>query len=149
MSGADKPLIPDLAALPADGPEAAQLVGAAFIRDQVTRLPARPGVYRMLGADNEVLYVGKARSLKARVSQYAQGRGHDNRITRMITLTRGMEFVVTATETEALLLEANMIKRLRPRFNVLLRDDKSFALFAIRTDHEALAIQKHRGARSF
>jgi excinuclease ABC subunit C len=149
MSGADKPLIPDLAALPADGPEAAVLVGAAFIRDQVTRLPARPGVYRMLGSDNEVLYVGKARSLKARVSQYAQGRGHDNRITRMITLTRGMEFVVTATETEALLLEANMIKRLRPRFNVLLRDDKSFALIAIRTDHEAPAIQKHRGARSF
>jgi excinuclease ABC subunit C len=149
MSGTDKPLIPDLAALPVDGPAAAALTGAALIRDQIRRLPAKPGVYRMLGADNEVLYVGKARSLKARVSQYAQGRGHDNRIMRMISLTRGMEFVVTATETEALLLEANMIKRLRPRFNVLMRDDKSFALIAIRTDHEAPAIQKHRGARSF
>lgn len=153
MAGADKPLIPDLAALPADGGEAATpasaLVGAALIRDQIRRLPARPGVYRMLSADNEVLYVGKARSLKARVSQYAQGRGHDNRITRMISLTRGMEFVVTATETEALLLEANMIKRLRPRFNVIMRDDKSFALIALRTDHEAPCIQKHRGARNF
>ncbi len=149
MSGADRPLIPNLEGLPADVAAAAALTGADLIRDQLKRLPAKPGVYRMLGVENEVLYVGKARSLKARVSQYAQGRGHDNRITRMISLTRGMEFVVTATETEALLLEANMIKRLRPRFNVLMRDDKSFALIAIRTDHEAPAIQKHRGARNF
>jgi excinuclease ABC subunit C len=150
MPSADKPLIPDLAALPADAPaRPAPRRGAAVIRDYLKRLPPRPGVYRMLGEGGEVLYVGKARSLKARVSQYAQGRGHDNRITRMIGLTEAMEFVVTATETEALLLEANMIKRLRPRFNVLMRDDKSFALIAIRTDHPAPPIQKHRGARSF
>jgi excinuclease ABC subunit C len=125
------------------------LRGAALIGDYLKRLPPKPGVYRMFGEGGEVLYVGKAKSLKARVGQYAQGRGHDNRITRMIALTRAMEFVVTATETEALLLEANLIKRLRPRFNVLMRDDKSFALIAIRTDHPAPAIQKHRGAKRF
>jgi excinuclease UvrABC nuclease subunit len=77
----------------------------------------------------DVLYVGKARSLKKRVTNYAQGRGHSNRITRMIAQTAAMEFVTTRTETEALLLEANLIKRLRPRFNVLLRDDKSLPLY--------------------
>jgi excinuclease ABC subunit C len=103
----------------------------------------------MLGADGEVLYVGKAKSLKARVAQYAQGRGHTNRITKMLTITAAMEIIVTATETEALLLEANMIKRLRPRFNVIMRDDKSFPFIAIRTDHSAPVLQKHRGAKSF
>lgn len=150
MAKADRPEHPNIDA-PADAAPAARpaLKGAALIADHLRRLPAKPGVYRMLGKDGEVLYVGKARSLKARVAQYARGRGHDNRITRMITMTLGMEFVVTATETEALLLEANLIKRLRPRFNVLMRDDKSFALIAIRTDHQAPAIQKHRGARRF
>jgi excinuclease ABC subunit C len=149
VSTADKPDVPDLEALPGDGAGSLALKGAALIGDYLKRLPARPGVYRMTGEGGEVLYVGKAKSLKARVGQYAQGRGHDNRITRMIALTRGMEFVVTATETEALLLEANLIKRLRPRFNVLMRDDKSFPLIAIRTDHPAPAIQKHRGAKRF
>ncbi|MGE3303416.1 MAG: excinuclease ABC subunit UvrC [Hyphomonadaceae bacterium] len=151
-SSADHPPLPDLAELPPDAAveaPAARLRGAEVIRDYLKRLPPRPGVYRMLGAEGEVLYVGKAKSLKARVSQYAQGRGHDNRIMRMIALTEGMEFVVTATETEALLLEANLIKRLRPRFNVLMRDDKSFAMIAIRTDHLAPPIQKHRGAKNF
>jgi excinuclease ABC subunit C len=154
MAKASKPHTPDLAALPdgQDAPDAARAGerrGVAVIRDELTRLPAKPGVYRMIGLDGEVLYVGKAKSLKARVSQYAQGRGHTNRIARMITLTRAMEFIVTATETEALLLEANLIKRLRPRFNVILRDDKSFPLIAIRRDHESPALQKHRGAKSF
>ena len=94
-----------------------------------------------------MLYVGKARSLKKRVSNYAQGRGHSNRIARMIRETAHMEFVTTRTETEALLLEANLIKRLRPRFNVLLRDDKSFPYILVTGDHRAPAIVKHRGAR--
>lgn len=110
-------------------------------------LPPKPGVYRMIGEDGELLYVGKARNLKNRVSNYANGRGHSNRIALMIALTRTMEFVVTETETEALLLEANLIKRLKPRFNILLRDDKSFPYILIRRDHAAPQLLKHRGAR--
>ena len=125
------------------------LKGIEAVRDAWKRLPSRPGVYRMIGADGEVLYVGKAKSLKNRVGQYAQGRGHGNHILRMVHLTRALEVIVTATETEALLLETNMIKRLRPRFNVLMRDDKSFPYIAIRTDHPIAALQKHRGAKSF
>jgi len=154
MASADKPDLPDLAGLPRaeDAPEAssgAPKKGVDVIRDELTRLPAKPGVYRMIGADGEVLYVGKAKSLKARVSNYAAGRGHGNHIARMISQTRAMEFIVTATETEALLLETNLIKRLRPRFNVLMRDDKSFPYIAIRRDHDIPALQKHRGAKSF
>ncbi len=122
--------------------------GAALIKDQVRRLPDAPGVYRMVGEDGEVLYVGKARSLKKRVSQYAQGRFHTQRIAHMVHATRGMEFVTTKTETEALLLEINLIKQLKPRFNVLLRDDKSFPEILIRRDHPAAQIRKHRGAHS-
>ncbi|WP_159590773.1 excinuclease ABC subunit UvrC [Chelativorans xinjiangense] len=123
-------------------------VGAEVIQAVVKRLPNAPGVYRMMNAEGDVLYVGKARSLKKRVTNYAQGRGHTNRITRMIRETASMEFVVTRTETEALLLEANLIKRLRPRFNVLLRDDKSFPYILLTGDHPAPGIFKHRGARS-
>ncbi|MBI1366847.1 MAG: excinuclease ABC subunit UvrC [Alphaproteobacteria bacterium] len=123
------------------------LKGAALIADEVARLPAKPGVYRMIGEKGDVLYVGKARSLKARVGSYAQGRGHSNRITRMISETRAMEFVVTATETEALLLEANLIKQLKPRYNVIFRDDKSFPYILIAEDHPAPQILKHRGAQ--
>ena len=101
----------------------------------------------MFGEDGAVLYVGKARNLKNRVSNYAAGRGHSNRIALMIALTRSMEFVVTETETEALLLEANLIKTLKPRFNILLRDDKSFPYILIRKDHTAPQLLKHRGAR--
>lgn len=122
--------------------------GVEVIQEIVRRLPNAPGVYRMINADNDVLYVGKARSLKKRVGSYAQGRGHSNRIERMIRETASMEFVITRTETEALLLEANLIKRLRPRFNVLLRDDKSFPYIMLSSDHPAPGIFKHRGARS-
>ncbi|MEO1136023.1 MAG: excinuclease ABC subunit UvrC [Pseudomonadota bacterium] len=121
--------------------------GAALIGDYVTRLPGKPGVYRMVGAAGDVLYVGKAKNLKNRVSSYASARGHSNRIMRMIAETRSMEFVVTATETEALLLEANLIKQLKPRYNVILRDDKSFPYILVAEDHEAAQILKHRGAQ--
>ncbi|WP_394689953.1 excinuclease ABC subunit UvrC [Hoeflea sp.] len=124
------------------------LKGAEVIQAFVKHLPNQPGVYRMINEAGEVLYVGKARSLKKRVTNYAQGRGHSNRITRMIAQTANMEFVTTRTETEALLLEANLIKRLKPRFNVLMRDDKSFPYILVTGDHEAPAIFKHRGARS-
>jgi excinuclease ABC subunit C len=127
---------------------ASGLTGMALIADEVKRLPDAPGVYRMLGDDGEVLYVGKARSLKKRVIQYAQGRFHTNRIATMVNLTRAMEFVSTKTETDALLLESNMIKRLKPRFNVVLRDDKSFPEILLRRDHPAPQIKKHRGAHT-
>ncbi len=125
-----------------------ELIGAELIAALAKRLPAQPGVYRMFGKDGEVLYVGKARSLKARVANYTRLGGHTQRIARMIRETRQMEFVTVRTETEALLLEANLIKRLRPRFNVLLRDDKSFPYILVSGDHDAPAIMKHRGARS-
>ncbi len=124
------------------------MIGVALIKDQVRRLPNAPGVYRMLGEEGEVLYVGKARSLKNRVGQYAQGRAHSRWVEHMIHLTRAMEFVTTKTETEALLLEINLIKQLKPRFNVQLRDDKSFPEILIRRDHPAAQIRKHRGAHS-
>ncbi|MEW6019902.1 MAG: GIY-YIG nuclease family protein, partial [Pseudomonadota bacterium] len=127
---------------------AVPLAGAALIKDEVRRLPDAPGVYRMMGEDGEVLYVGKARSLKKRVTQYAQGRFHTQRIALMVDLTRAMEFVTTRTETDALLLEINLIKQLKPRFNVLLRDDKSFPEIVIRRDHEAPQLRKHRGAHT-
>ena len=121
---------------------------AELIRDEARRAPDKPGVYRMYGEDGACLYVGKARSLKKRILQYAQGRFHTQRIGLMVSLTRSMELVVTATETEALLLESNFIKTLKPRFNVLLRDDKSFAELMIRKDHRAPQVRKHRGAHT-
>ncbi|MEL6662760.1 MAG: excinuclease ABC subunit UvrC [Pseudomonadota bacterium] len=121
--------------------------GIEVIKDNLSRLPPRPGVYRMYGADQEVLYVGKAKNLKNRVSNYTRLGGHTQRIARMISLTASMEFVVTETETEALLLEANLIKRFKPRFNILLRDDKSFPYILIRRDHEAPQILKYRGEK--
>ena len=131
-----------------DAPAAAPLKGAALIKDHVTRLPDKPGVYRMMGEDGEVLYVGKARSLKKRVVQYAQGRFHTQRIAHMVDQTRSMEFITTRTETDALLLEINLIKQLKPRFNVLLRDDKSFPEIVIRREHPAAQLRKHRGAHT-
>ncbi|WP_312405027.1 excinuclease ABC subunit UvrC [Rhizobium sp.] len=124
------------------------LKGADLIAEFVKHLPNAPGVYRMFNEAGDVMYVGKARSLKKRVGNYAQGRLHSNRLTRMVRETTHMEFVTTRTETEALLLEANLIKRLRPRFNVLLRDDKSFPYILISGDHRAPALLKHRGARA-
>ncbi|MDP3495001.1 MAG: excinuclease ABC subunit UvrC [Hyphomonadaceae bacterium] len=130
-----------------EGGKQKRVSGPDVIRDHVTRLPSRPGVYRMFGEAGELLYVGKARNLKARVSSYAKIGGQTQRIARMISLTRAMEFVVTASETEALLLEANLIKKLKPRFNIILRDDKSFPHILIREDHEAPQALKHRGAK--
>ena len=123
------------------------LTGPDIIASYVKTLPMKPGVYRMYDENGEILYVGKAKRLKNRVSNYAKTGGHTNRIALMIALTRKMEFVVTDTETEALLLEANLIKRLRPRFNIILRDDKSFPYILIRTDHDAPQLMKHRGSR--
>ncbi|MEQ8433993.1 MAG: excinuclease ABC subunit UvrC [Oceanicaulis sp.] len=123
------------------------LTGPDIIASYVKTLPMKPGVYRMYDEGGEILYVGKAKKLKNRVSNYAKSGGHTNRIALMIALTRKMEFVVTDTETEALLLEANLIKRLRPRFNIILRDDKSFPYILIRTDHDAPQLMKHRGSR--
>ncbi|HSZ51810.1 MAG TPA: excinuclease ABC subunit UvrC [Caulobacteraceae bacterium] len=131
-----------------DDVAAQPLCGAALIRDEVRRLPDAPGVYRMFGDDREALYVGKARSLKKRVTQYAQGRFHTNRIALMVDLTRSMEFTTTQTEADALLLEINLIKQLKPRFNVLLRDDKSFPEIVIRREHPAAQLRKHRGAHT-
>jgi excinuclease ABC subunit C len=110
--------------------------------------PTSPGVYRMIGATGEVLYVGKAKNIKKRILAYARPTGHANHIARMIAVTTAIEFVSTATETEALLLEANLIKRLRPRFNVQLRDDKSFPYILITAGDLPAQIAKHRGARN-
>ena len=126
---------------------ATSLRGIDVIKDNLKRLPSKPGVYRMFGEHDDALYVGKARDLKARVSNYARLGGHTQRIARMISMTKRMEFVVTETETEALLLEASLIKSLKPRFNVLLRDDKSFPYILIRRDHEAPQIKKYRGSK--
>ncbi|ENN94955.1 excinuclease ABC subunit UvrC [Bartonella vinsonii] len=125
-----------------------QFKGAKLIQEFVKHLPHKPGVYRMIDENGDVLYVGKARNLKKRVSNYTHEQGHNNRIARMIRATCHMEFVVTHTETEALLLEANLIKRFHPHFNVLLRDDKSFPYIIITDDHRAPALYKHRGART-
>ena len=121
--------------------------GVAVIRDTVRTLKPKPGVYRMLDARGDVLYVGKARSLKARVANYAQVKALSNRLKRMVSQCRAMEIVTTNSEAEALLLEAQLIKRYRPPFNVLLRDDKSFPFILLRADHDFPRIQKHRGAR--
>lgn len=129
----------------AEGPFA---VGRAAIERAVRLAPTSPGVYRMLNAANDVLYVGKAKNVRKRLSSYARPTGHVARIARMIAATVMVEIVSTATETEALLLEANLIKQLRPRFNVLLRDDKSFPYILITGDHWAPQMVKHRGAQS-
>jgi excinuclease ABC subunit C len=123
-------------------------LGIERVRYEASLAPDKPGVYRMIGADGEILYVGKAKSLKKRILQYAQGRAHSNRIARMVALTHDMVLVRTQTEGEALLLEARLIKALKPRYNVLLRDDKSFAEILVRRDHEAAQVTKHRGAHS-
>jgi len=122
--------------------------GAAVIRAQLKSAPGAPGVYRMIAANGDVLYVGKARNIRARLSAYARGQAHTNRITRMIAETASLVLVVTRTETEALLLEANLIKQLKPRYNVLLRDDKSFPYILVTKDHVSPQITKHRGARN-
>jgi len=144
----DEPALPELESeidLAAAGPLAA---GRAVILNHAKLAPSSPGVYRMTDANGDVLYVGKAKNIRKRITAYARPTGYDPRIERMIAATAALEFVSTATETEALLLEANLIKRLRPRFNVLLRDDKSFPYILITADHWAPQILKHRGART-
>lgn len=121
--------------------------GHEVIQGYLKTLDGSPGVYRMLDEQSRVLYVGKARNLKARVSNYARPSGHSRRIARMISETASMMFLTTRTETEALLLEQNLIKQLKPKFNVLLRDDKSFPNILV-TDHPFPQIRKHRGAKS-
>jgi len=121
--------------------------GAQIIEAFVKTLPGQPGVYRMLNAAGDVLYVGKAKSLKKRVDAYTQPHKHPIRLQRMIAQTVHMEFAITHTETEALLLEATLIKKLKPRYNILLRDDKSFPYILITGDHEFPQVLKHRGAK--
>ena len=121
--------------------------GIAAIREVLATLKPRPGVYRMLDARGDVLYVGKARALKNRVANYVQVDKMPNRLRRMVSQTRGMTIVTTNSEAEALLLEAQLIKRYRPPYNVLLRDDKSFPFILLRADHAYPRIMKHRGAR--
>ncbi len=121
--------------------------GCAAIRNVLKTLPIRPGVYRMQDAAGDVLYVGKARALKARVANYVQVSRLSKRLQRMVAQTRSMTIVTTQTEAEALLLEAQLIKRFRPPYNVLLRDDKSFPFILLRDDHPFPRVQKHRGAR--
>src|SRR5208283_2337665 len=122
--------------------------GAEAIKAFWRHAPQGPGVYRMIGPEGEVLYVGKARSIKKRIAAYTTPERQPTRIARMIAQTRAMVFVTTESEAEALLLEANLIKQLKPRYNVVLRDDKSFPYILIATAHEAPQLIKHRGARS-
>jgi excinuclease ABC subunit C len=128
--------------------ETRPLKGAALIASYLKTLPDQPGVYRMLNAAGDVLYVGKAKSLKKRVTAYARGGVHTDRLTRMVAETAEMLFVTTASETEALLLESNLIKQLKPRYNVSYRDDKSFPNILLREDHPFPQLLKHRGAKS-
>src|SRR4051794_25215207 len=123
-------------------------LGRAAVERFAKIAPPSPGVYRMIDANGEVLYVGKAKNIRKRILAYTRPTGYEPRVERMIAATASLEFVSTSTETEALLLEANLIKRLRPRFNVLLRDDKSFPYILITGDHWAPQIFKHRGART-
>src|SRR6056297_1687674 len=121
--------------------------GHGVIQGYLKTLDGSPGVYRMLDEQSRVLYVGKARNLRARVSKYARPSGHSRRIARMISETASMMFLTTRTETEALLLEQNLIKQLKPRYNVLLRDDKSFPNIEVTSRHDFPQIRKHRGAK--
>jgi excinuclease ABC subunit C len=146
---AQLPDLPDDGGADLDGPAGAGLgAGRSVISEFAKHAPQGPGVYRMIGAGGEVLYVGKAKNIRKRVLSYARPTGEVTRIARMVAITASIEFVTTATETQALLLEANLIKRLRPRFNVLLRDDKSFPYILISKDDRPAQILKHRGARN-
>ena len=144
----DQPPMDNTQEASAPNPPPPQKTGHRLIADYVRRLDSSPGVYRMLDAQGAVLYVGKARNLKARVSNYARPSGHSARIARMIRDTSSMMFLTTRTETEALLLEQNLIKQLKPRYNVLLRDDKSFPNILVAKSHPFPQIKKHRGAKS-
>src|SRR6202163_894145 len=146
----EEPALPELtdeAATDLDSLPAGPGAGRNVIAELARHAPSGPGVYRMIGTAGEVLYVRQAKNIKKRILSYARAAGHVPRIARMVAVTATIEFVTTATETEALLLEANLIKRLRPRFNVLLRDDKSFPYILITKGDLPAQICKHRGAR--
>ncbi|MAQ46844.1 MAG: excinuclease ABC subunit C [Confluentimicrobium sp.] len=148
-AGPDDAASPDPAArepIP-EGVNAPGVTGHACVQSYLKTLDSSPGVYRMLDAESRVLYVGKARNLRARVSNYARPSGHSGRIDRMIRETASMMFLTTRTEVEALLLEQNLIKQLKPRYNVLMRDDKSFPNILVAKDHPYPQIRKHRGAK--
>src|SRR5439155_6560331 len=136
-------------ALPGAAPSEARGIaaGVAVLRAALRNVPASPGVYRMLDRKGDALYVGKARNLKARVQNYTHTAGLSNRLRRMVAETAVLEIVVAATEAEALLLECNLIKRLMPRYNVLLRDDKSFPFIHLTANHDFPQLTKFRGAR--
>ena len=141
-------MVKKLAAQSAEQPAPGRLTvrrGRQVIRDVAASLPGTPGVYRMLDEKDNVLYVGKAKNLRKRVASYATGRAQPIRTRRMVAATASMEIVRTHTEVEALLLESNLIKKLKPRYNVLLRDDKSFPYIIIRSDHPWAQIGKYRG----
>ncbi|WP_442753441.1 excinuclease ABC subunit UvrC [Methylocystis sp. JAN1] len=151
LDAADAATEPDDAPTPEeDAPQTPESVkrGVAVIKKYWKHAPNGPGVYRMIAENGEVLYVGKAKNVRKRVASYTRLAGHVNRIARMISATASMVFISVETETEALLLEANLIKQMKPRFNVLMRDDKSFPYILIARDHEAPQIAKHRGARA-
>src|ERR1700722_12471974 len=122
--------------------------GADVLRAQLKTMPPQPGVYRMINAEGDTLYVGKAKNLRKRVASYTQRARLPNRLQRMVAQTRGLEIVITHTETEALLLEANFIQRFMPPFNVLLRDDKSYPYILLTRDHDFPQLLKHRGAKA-
>ena len=122
--------------------------GLAYLKSQLKTLPAKAGVYRMLDENGDALYVGKARDLSKRVPSYTRPTNLNGRLMRMVAETKHLEIIVTATEVEALLLESNLIKQLRPRYNILLRDDKSFAHIMLSGDHDFGRLVKHRGPQS-
>ncbi|MCS6780975.1 MAG: excinuclease ABC subunit UvrC [Geminicoccaceae bacterium] len=144
---ADAPLLDGAGAQPAGRDAEEPLRGAALIRRALATLPNEPGVYRMLDERGQLLYVGKASALKKRVAAYTNPQKLSARLQRMVALTRALEVVTTSSEVEALLLEANLIKRFRPAFNIVLRDDKSFPYIALRRDHAFPRLHKHRGAK--
>ena len=129
-------------------PEVDFATGLAYLKSQLSTLPAKAGVYRMLDANGDALYVGKARDLSKRVPSYTRPTNLNGRLMRMVAETKQLEIIVTATEVEALLLESNLIKQLRPRYNILLRDDKSFAHILLTSDHAFGRLTKHRGPQS-
>jgi excinuclease ABC subunit C len=144
---ADAPTLPDIPAAESEAAPQPALRGTELIRSLLPRLPLEPGVYRMIDERGEVLYVGKAKALRKRVAAYTKPQALPARLQRMVALTRAMEFVTTASEVEALLLEANLIKRYRPGYNIVLRDDKSFPYIVIKKGHDYPLIGKHRGAK--
>ena len=123
------------------------LEGVEIVKDNVRKLTQKPGVYRMIDKNGDVLYVGKAKNLRKRVASYAKLEGNSNRIKRMISEISSMAFLTTETEVEALLLEQNLIKELKPKYNVLLRDDKSFPYIYLSTHQSFPRLSKHRGGR--